>query len=416
MNKIFLIDVTNRDGVQTSRILLSKLAKTMLNIYLDEMGIFQSEIGFPTIKHEVNYVNANLELAKKGIIKRMHLEGWCRAVKGDVELTFKNCPDIKHLNISISTSEIMIQGKFQGRKVWKDILNSMVDALKTAKALGAETIGVNAEDASRTDIERLIEFAQAGKENGANRFRYCDTLGADDPITIYQRIKHLAETTKFPIEMHCHNDLGMAEAVSVAGAQGAVENGVDAYINTTINGFGERAGNCDLISTILALKYSHGFGDKVHLDEHIDLKKSWRIARYASYAFGIPIPMNQVGVGANAFAHESGIHADGALKDRRNYELYDPEDVGRGEPELLETGRIITTGEYGGLKGFRHVYDKLGIHFHADKDARRVFELVQYANLHNQKPLTDDELRFIAKHPEIVCKILAFTPQFSNNV
>lgn len=416
MNKIFLIDVTNRDGVQTSRILLSKLAKTMLNIYLDEMGIFQSEIGFPTIKHEVNYVNANLELAKKGIIKRMHLEGWCRAVKGDVELTFKNCPDIKHLNISISTSEIMIQGKFQGRKVWKDILNSMVDALKTAKALGAETIGVNAEDASRTDIERLIEFAQAGKENGANRFRYCDTLGADDPITIYQRIKHLAGTTKFPIEMHCHNDLGMAEAVSVAGAQGAVESGVDAYINTTINGFGERAGNCDLISTILALKYSHGFGDKVHLDEHIDLKKSWKIARYASYAFGIPIPMNQAGVGANAFAHESGIHADGALKDRRNYELYDPEDVGRGEPELLETGRIITTGEYGGLKGFRHVYDKLGIHFHDDKDARRVFELVQYANLHNQKPLTDDELRFIAKHPEIVCKILAFTPQFPNNV
>ncbi|MEF9426201.1 MAG: homocitrate synthase [Candidatus Mariimomonas ferrooxydans] len=310
----------------------------------------------------------------------------------------------------------MIQGKFQGRKVWNDILNSMVDTLKTAKALGAETIGVNAEDASRTDIERLIEFAQAGKENGANRFRYCDTLGADDPITIYQRIKHIAETTKFPIEMHCHNDLGMAEAVSVAGAQGAVENGVDAYINTTINGFGERAGNCDLVSTILALKYSHGFGDKVHLDEHIDLKKSWRIARYASYAFGIPIPMNQAGVGANAFAHESGIHADGALKDRRNYELYDPEDVGRGEPELLETGRIITTGEYGGLKGFRHVYDKLGIHFHDDKDARRVFELVQYANLHNQKPLTDDELKFIAKHPEIVCKILAFTPQFPNNV
>jgi homocitrate synthase NifV len=416
MNKIFLIDVTNRDGVQTSRILLSKLAKTMLNIYLDEMGIFQSEIGFPTIKHEINYINANLELAKKGVIKGMHLEGWCRAVKEDVELTFKNCPDIKHLNISISTSDIMLQGKFQGRKTWKDILNSMIAALKTAKALGAETVGANAEDASRTDIERLIEFARAAKENGADRFRYCDTLGADDPITIYQRIKHIAEATKFPVEMHCHNDLGMAEAVSVAGAQGAVESGVDAYINTTINGFGERAGNCDLVSTILALKYSHGFGDKVHLDKHIDLKKSWRIARYASYAFGIPIPMNQVGVGANAFAHESGIHADGALKDRRNYELYDPEDVGRGEPELLETGRVITTGEYGGLKGFRHVYDKLGIHFHDDKEARRIFELVQYANLHNQKPLTDDELRFIAKHPVIVRKIFTFTPQFPNNV
>ncbi|MFV1976353.1 MAG: homocitrate synthase [Candidatus Scalindua sp.] len=416
MNKIFLIDVTNRDGVQTSRILLSKLAKTMLNIYLDEMGVFQSEIGFPTLKHEVNYINANLELAKKGVIKKMHLEGWCRATKGDVELTFKNCPDIKHINISISTSDIMLQGKFQGRKTWKDILNSLVEALKTAKALGAETVGVNAEDASRTNLERLIEFAQAGKENGADRFRYCDTLGADDPITIYQRIKHIAEATKFPIEMHCHNDLGMAEAVSVAGAQGAVESGVDAYINTTINGYGERAGNCDLVSTILALKYSHGFEDKVHLDDRVDLKKSWRIARYASYAFNIPIPISQVGVGANAFAHESGIHADGALKDRRSYELYDPEDVGRGEPELLQTGRVITTGEYGGLKGFKHVYDNLGIHFHDDKEARRVFELVQYANLHTQKPLTDDELRFVAEQPEAACKILTLSPQFSNNV
>ncbi|MBI4686960.1 MAG: homocitrate synthase [Nitrospirae bacterium] len=410
MKKIYLIDVTNRDGVQTSRILLSKLAKTMLNVYLDEMGIFQSEIGFPTLKHEVNYINANIELAEKGVIKRMHPEGWCRAVKEDIELTFKNCPKIKHLNISISTSDIMLQGKFLGKKTWNDILNSMIEALKLAKQMGAETVGINAEDASRTDVERLIEFAQAGKENGADRFRYCDTLGADDPITIYQRIKRISEAAKFPVEMHCHNDLGMAEAVSLTGAQGAIESGVDAYINTTVNGYGERAGNCDLVSTILALKFSHGFADKVHLDENVDLKKAWKIARYASYAFSLPIPINQPGVGANAFAHESGIHADGALKDRRNYELYDPEDVGRGEPELCDTGRVITTGEYGGIKGFRHVYDKLGIHFNDDKEARRIFEIVQYANLHTQKPLTDDELRLVANSPDIVSKILTLSP------
>jgi isopropylmalate/homocitrate/citramalate synthase len=404
--KVYLIDVTNRDGVQTSRILLPKLSKTMLNIYLEEMGVYQSEIGFPTLRHEVNYINGNLELAKAGAMKRIHLEGWCRAVSEDVILAFKNCPDIKHLNISMSTSEIMIQGKFQGRKTWKDIVRSMVEAVKTARELGAETVGVNAEDASRTELDRLIDFALAGKEAGADRFRYCDTLGADDPITIHERIKALALATRFPLEMHCHNDLGMAEAVSCAGAQGAIEGGVDTYINTTINGYGERCGNCDLVSTILALKYSHGLSTKVHLDEHVDLKKSWRIAKYASYAFGLPIPINQPGVGSNAFAHESGIHADGALKDRRNYELYDPEDVGRGEPELLETGRIITTGEYGGVKGFRHVYDKLGIHFHTDDEARKVLELVQYANLHTQKALTDDELRLIATYPDIVRNIL----------
>lgn len=405
-HKVYLIDVTNRDGVQTSRILLPKLSKTMLNIYLDEMGIYQSEVGFPTLKHEVNYINANLELVKAGAIKRIHLEGWCRAVPEDIELTFKNCPEIRHLNISMSTSDIMLAGKFLGKKSWKDITDSLAKSVKLAKSLGAETVGINAEDASRTEIERLIDFILAGKEAGADRFRYCDTLGADDPITIYERTKALTLATKFPIEMHCHNDLGMAEAVSVAGAQGAIESGVDCYINTTINGYGERAGNCDLVATLLALKFSHGLKDKIPLDEHVDLKKSWKLAKYASYAFNLPIPINQPGVGANAFAHESGIHADGALKDRRNYELYDPEDVGRGEPELLETGRIITTGEYGGIKGFRHVYDKLGIHFNDDSEARKVLELAQYANLHTQKPLTDDELRLIASHPDIVRKIL----------
>jgi isopropylmalate/homocitrate/citramalate synthase len=405
--KVYLIDVTNRDGVQTSRILLPKLSKTMLNIYLDEMGIYQSEVGFPTLKHEVNYINANLELLKLGAIKRIHLEGWCRAIPEDVKLSFKNCPELKHINVSISTSEIMIRGKFQGKKTFKDIIKSLIDSVKTAKELGAETVGVNAEDASRTELDRLIEFTLAGRESGADRFRYCDTLGTDDPITIYERTKALALATKFPLEMHCHNDLGMAEAVSVAGAQGAVECGVDAYINTTVNGYGERCGNCDLVSTILALKFSHGIKDKLPLDNHVDLKKAWKIGKYASYAFNIPIPINQPGIGANAFAHESGIHADGALKDRRNYELYDPEDVGRGEPELFETGRIITTGEYGGLKGFRHVCDKLGIHFPNDNEARNALELVQYANLHTQKPLTDDELRFIALYPEIARKILA---------
>ena len=409
-HRVYLVDVTNRDGVQTSRILLPKLSKTMLNLYLDEMGVYQSEVGFPTLKHEVAYINANLELAKLGVIKRTHLEGWCRAVPEDVELTFKNCPDLKHVNVSISTSDIMIQGKFQGKRGWSDIIDSAQKSVRAAKALGAETVGINAEDGSRTDIQKLKEFIHAAKEAGADRFRYCDTLGCDDPITSYDRIKALAIAGKMDIEMHCHNDLGMAEAISVAGAQGAVDGGVDSYINTTINGYGERCGNCDLVSTVLALKFSQALRERAHLDENINLKKAWMIARYASYAFGLPIPINQPGVGANAFAHESGIHADGALKDRRNYELYDPEDVGRGEPMITETGRVITTGAYGGIKGFRYVYDKLGISFRNDTEARQVLELVQYANLHTQKPLTDDELRFVASYPEIVRKILTVVP------
>lgn len=409
-NKIYILDVTNRDGVQTSRLGLAKLEKTMINTYLNQMGIFQSEFGFPTTHHEMNYLNANLELAKMSAISPMRLEGWMRAVVPDVELALENVPGLEHINVSMSTSDQMIQGKFQGRIGRKDVINKMVEAVDRAKQMGLKTIGVNAEDASRTDLEYLVEFGVAAKEHGAERIRYCDTLGYDDPFTIYERIYNLAKEVGLPVEMHCHNDLGMAVACSVAGAKAAVDAGVDGYINTTVNGIGERAGNADLLATVLAIKKSAGFEGKYILDERVDLSKSWEIAKYASYAFGVPIPVNQVGVGDNAFAHESGIHADGALKDRRNYELFDFEELGRGEPKIIETGRTITTGAYGGIKGFRNVYEKLEIEFHSDEEAREILDLVRCANVSTQKPLVAPELRFIAKHPEQARKILTLSP------
>ena len=412
MNKprIYIIDVTNRDGVQTSRICLSKLEKTMINMYLNQMGVFQSEFGFPVTHHETNYLNANLELAERGALSPIHLGGWLRATKEDVTAAFKLVPKIKHLNLSISTSDQMIIHKFKGKLDHVKVIEEMAEAVKLAKKMGAESIGVNAEDASRTRMEYLIEFAQAAKAVGADRIRYCDTLGCDSPFTIYERIKELADTVRLPIELHGHNDLGLAVANSIAGAKAAIDSGVDAYINTCINGMGERAGNADLVSVLLALKYASNFKDKYILDERIDLKGAWKICKYASYAFGVPIPINQPGIGANAFAHESGIHADGALKDRRNYELYDFEELGRGEPEIIETGRKITAGEYSGIKGFRNVYEKLEVEFKDDIEATKILELVRYANVHNQKPLTDDELKFIAKHPEIARKIFAMSP------
>jgi len=408
--KIYIIDVTNRDGVQTSRICLSKLQKTMINMYLNEMGIFQSEFGFPITRHETNYLNANLELAAKGVLSPIRLGGWLRATKEDVKLAFKMVPKLKHVNLSISTSDQMIVHKFKGKLDHASIITEMTDAVKAAKDLGAEGIGVNAEDASRTRIEYLIEFGLAAKKAGAERIRYCDTLGCDTPFSIYERIKQLTEAVQLPIEVHCHNDLGLVVANSLCGAMAAVDAGFDAYINTCINGMGERAGNADLVSVILAIKYGNQVRDKYHLDERVKLKVAWKICKYASYAFGIPIPINQPGLGANAFAHESGIHADGALKDRRNYELYDFEELGRGEPEIIETGRKITVGEYSGIKGFRNVYDKLEIAFANDEEATRILELVRYANVHNQKPLVDDELKFIAKYPDIAHKIFTMNP------
>ncbi|MCX5641971.1 MAG: homocitrate synthase [Candidatus Omnitrophica bacterium] len=409
MAKIYIIDVTNRDGVQTSRLALAKLQKTLINIFLNKMGIFQSEMGFPVTRHEINYLKANLSLVKKGVLAPMVISGWLRAIKQDVEEALQNVP-IENINISISTSDQMIQGKFMGKITRQDVIKKMVEALKTAKAGGVKTIGVNAEDASRTDLDYLVDFGNAAKENGAARLRYCDTLGYDSPFSIYDRIAYVAEKVKIPIELHCHNDLGLAVAASIAGAKAAVDAGVDAYINTTVNGLGERCGNADLVSVILALKKASGFADKYQLDEAVDLTMAWKLTKYASYAFGIPIPINQVGVGSNAFAHESGIHVDGALKDSRNYELYHYEELGRGEPEVIETGRMITVGEYSGIKGFRNVYGKMEIEFKDEEEARRILDLVRYANVHTQKPLVEDELKFIAAYPEEATLLMTMSP------
>ncbi|MEW6033499.1 MAG: homocitrate synthase [Chloroflexota bacterium] len=410
MPKIHFIDVTNRDTVQASRIKLAKLQKTMVNVYLSKMGVYQSEFAFPCTRHEQNYVRANLMLREEGAMGSMVLEGWCRAIVEDVSRAVRT--GVKDLNISISTSDQMIKHKFRGRLDREKIIQEMTEAVAYAKTHGVDTVGVNAEDASRTDLGYLVEFAQAAREAGANRVRYCDTLGHDNPESIYQRIKMMAEKAKIPVEQHCHNDLGMAVANSVMGARGALDAGVDAYINTSVNGLGERAGQADLLSCILAFKFGRDLSE-YEIGDPIDLSMTYRLANYVSYSFGVPIPINQPGVGANAFAHEAGIHADGALKDRRNYELYDCELLGMNEQAFIMTGiagRVITTGEYGGLAGFRHVYSRLGIDFPDDKEADRILELVRYANAHTQRPLTDDELRLIATYPEAVRLILTMTP------
>jgi len=406
---VYILDVTNRDGVQTAKLGLAKLEKTLINLYLNGLGVYQSELGFPATRHETNYIKANLSLADEGVLSPIVLGGWLRAVPDDVKLGVE-LTGVKDLNLSISTSEQMTRGKFQGKMTRDDVLRVTVQAVDAARSMGASTIGVNAEDASRTDMPFLVKFAQAARDHGADRIRYCDTLGYDSPFSIYDRISELAEATKLPIELHCHNDLGMAVACSVAGAKAAVDAGVDAYINTCVNGMGERAGNADLLSVILAVQKAAGFEKAYSLDPNVDLSKIWRLAKYASYAFGVPIPINQVGVGDNAFAHASGIHADGILKDRRNYELYDFESLGRGEPEVVETGRQIVVGEYSGIKGFRNVYERLEIEFKNEPEAREILELVRFANVAKQKPLVADELRFIARHPQQTRMLLTLEP------
>ena len=397
MPEVHFLDVTNRDGVQTARTGLSKFGKTMVNFYLARLGVAQSELGFPFLFHEVPYIRANLALAQAGAFGSLRLSGWCRAVPADVELAAPL--GLQHYNLSISTSDQMISRKFRGRLDRAAIIAEMTAAVTLARAAGAQTIGVNAEDGSRTDEGFLLEFAQAAREAGADRVRYCDTIGGDTPERIRERFAKLASATAMPVETHCHNDLGMAVANSVSGALGDLDAGQDAWINTCINGIGERSGNADLISCILAFRHGFGVAGRTQLGDRLDLSWARRAALWASYAFGQPLPQNQPGTGRNAFAHESGIHADGALKDRHNYELYDDDTLGPFPADWhTRAGRVVLTGEYGGMAGLRHVMDALGIEIGAGRQDQ-VFRLVQVCASATGRPLTDDELRLIAAYP-----------------
>ena len=190
-----------------------------------------------------------------------------------------------------------------------------------------------------------------------------------------------------------------AVANSVSGALGDLDAGQDAWVNTCINGIGERAGNADLLSCLLAFRHGLGVAARAAIGDPVDLSWARRSALWASYAFGQPLPQGQPGTGRNAFAHESGIHADGALKDRQNYELYDDETLGPFPHDwFTRAGRVVLTGEYGGLAGFRHVMDGLGITV-ADGEEDLTFRLVQLCASATGKPLTDDELRLIAGYP-----------------
>ncbi len=170
-NKIYFVDVTNRDGVQTSRLGLAKLQKTIINLMLDDMGITQSEFGFPTTKHEINYLNGNLELVERNVISTTRLSGWMRAIASDVELSFKNVPKLKNINLSQSTSDQMINGKYMGKKTPQDIINLTCEAVECAVSLGAQDIGVNAEDASRSDIGLSYQICKRSKKIRCKTFQ-----------------------------------------------------------------------------------------------------------------------------------------------------------------------------------------------------------------------------------------------------
>jgi len=362
-DKIYIVDTTLRDGEQTAGVVFANSEKLQIAKMLDELGVDQIEVGIPTM-------GGDEEEAIRSIVKanlKASIMAWNRAVVEDVQHSI-DC-GVDAVAISISTSDIHIQYKLQKSREW--VLESMTKAVEFAKKNGVY-ISVNAEDASRTDDEFLVEFAKAAKEAGADRLRFCDTVGILDPFMTADKISKLLEKVDIDIEMHTHNDFGMATANALAGLKAGAN-----YVGVTVNGLGERAGNAALEEVVMAIK--HVWGYKVD----IDTKKFKELSEYVAKASGRELPIWKAIVGANMFAHEAGIHADGALKNPRTYEVFNPEEVG------LE--RQIVIGKHSGTAAIINKFKEYGIQLGKD-DANELLTRVRKLSVELKRPLFDKEL------------------------
>lgn len=306
--RVYIVDTTLRDGEQTAKVVFANKEKTQIAEMLDRLGVDQIEVGTPVMGGDER--EAIKAIVNQGL--KASIMGWNRAVINDIQASI-DC-GVDSIAISISSSDIHIQNKLKSTR--EEVLYKMAKATEFAKEKGMY-VSVNAEDASRTDLDFLITFVRTAVEAGADRFRYCDTIGLMDSISTFNTIKKILDKVKIDIEMHTHNDFGMATANALAGvAAGA------SYVGVTVNGLGERAGNAALEEVVMGLKYV--LGRKVYQDPAM----MRQLCLYVARASGRVLYPWKAVVGTNMFAHESGIHADGALKDPRTYEAFDPGEVG----------------------------------------------------------------------------------------
>ncbi|MDA8235495.1 MAG: homocitrate synthase [Clostridia bacterium] len=364
--KITIVDTTLRDGEQTAGVVFANKEKVRIARMLDEIGVHQIEAGIPVMGGDEK--EAIKEIVKLGL--KASVMGWNRAVVSDIQTSI-DC-GVEAVAISISTSDIHIEHKLQTSREW--VLENMVKATEYAKSQGVY-ISVNAEDASRSDTNFLIQFAKAAKAAGADRIRYCDTIGILDPFSTYENIKTLVEAVGIDIEMHTHNDFGMATANALAGIKAGA-----AHVGVTVNGLGERAGNAALEEVIMAMKiiYNH--------DLNFKTEKFRELSEYVALASNRELPVWKAIVGTNMFAHESGIHADGALKNPLTYEVFKPEDVG--------LARQIVIGKHSGTAAIINKFSEYG-HNITEEEANYILKKVRSAAVDLKRSLFDKEIILI---------------------
>ena len=361
--QIYIVDTTLRDGEQTAGVVFSNKEKVMIAEMLSDLGVDQLEVGIPTMGGDEKEAIKQIV----GLNLKSSIMAWNRAVISDIEQSI-DC-GVDAVAISISVSDIHIKNKLNTTRDW--VLEKMVKSVEFAKKNGLY-VSVNGEDASRADREFLVQFINAAKAAGADRFRYCDTVGVKGPFDLEEDIKYLYDKTGFDIEMHTHNDFGMATANAIAGLRGGAN-----HVGVTVNGLGERAGNAALEEVAMALKYVYG------LDVDLDTTKFREISQYVSLASGRELPKWKAIVGTNMFAHESGIHADGAIKNPKNYEAFDPSVVG------LE--RQIVIGKHSGRAAIINKFREYNIELTKD-EANGILELVRKTSVNLKRSLFDKEV------------------------